>query len=119
MKTATLRHEFVEFIPERPDEGVLYISVQYATAVHKCACGCGSEVVTPFSRRDWSMKFDGESVSLSPSIGNWSFPCQSHYWIVQGRVRPARRWSREEIDEGRAYDRQRRQEPRRGFDTTA
>jgi len=26
-------------------------------------------------------------VSLAPSIGNWSFPCNSHYWITGNEVR--------------------------------
>jgi hypothetical protein len=35
---------------------------------------------------------------------NWNFPCQSHYWIKHNRVRWAGRWSREEIEAGRAAD---------------
>jgi len=100
----TLRHEFVEHIPEELEEGVLYVSITYATAAHKCACGCGREVITPFTPTDWKMTFDGETMSLAPSIGNWNFECQSHYWIRRGRVRWAPRWSREEIDRGRARD---------------
>lgn len=68
-----LRHEFVEFIPDDLEEGVIYISIQYATATHLCACGCGAEVITPISPTDWELTFNGSSVSLSPSIGNWSF----------------------------------------------
>jgi hypothetical protein len=41
MKRSSISHEFVEFVPSELKEGVLYVSVQYATAVHKCACGCG------------------------------------------------------------------------------
>lgn len=36
-----IKHEFVEFIPKERQEGILYISIPYATAVHKCFCGCG------------------------------------------------------------------------------
>jgi hypothetical protein len=36
-----IRHEFVEFIPKERQEGVLYVSIPYATAVHNCFCGCG------------------------------------------------------------------------------
>lgn len=99
-----LRHEFVEYIPEGPENGVLYVSMPYATAVHNCCCGCGREVVTPFSPTDWKLLFDGESVSLTPSIGNWSFDCQSHYWIERDVVRWAGRWSREEVEAGRRRD---------------
>ena len=102
---ASFRHEFVEFIPEELEEGVLYVSIPYATAVHLCACGCGREVPTPISPTDWKMIFDGATVSLDPSIGNWSFPCRSHYWIRRGRVRWARKWSPEKVEAGRARSR--------------
>jgi hypothetical protein len=98
-------HEFVTAIPEPLEESVLYISIHYATAAHLCACGCGREVVTPIAPTDWQLTFDGEVVSLHPSIGNWSFPCQSHYFIKRGRVRWAPRCSREQIDRGRERDR--------------
>jgi hypothetical protein len=103
-----MQHEFVNTIPDRLQDGVLYISTTYATAVHRCACGCGHEVVTPFSPTDWAMVFDGETVSLAPSIGNWSFPCQSHYWIERSRVAWAPKWSRRQIEDGRSRDRRRK-----------
>ena len=59
MKRTTFNHEFIEFIPSELEEGVLYVSVQYATAVHKCACGCNNKVVTPISPVDWQLLFDG------------------------------------------------------------
>lgn len=101
----TLAHEFVEFLPGDIQEGKLYISIPYATATHKCCCGCGNEVVTPLSPTDWKFIFDGESVSLDPSIGNWSFDCRSHYWIKRNRVIWAEAWSEEQIEGGRVYDR--------------
>lgn len=99
-----MRHEFVEFVPDELEQGVLYISLTYATAAHRCACGCGSEVVTPFSPTDWAMVFNGESVSLSPSIGNWSFPCRSHYWIERGKVVWAPSMSPAQVAAGRNED---------------
>ena len=99
-----LKHEFVEYIPSELKDGTVYVSMTFATATHKCFCGCGNEVITPFSPTDWTLIFDGESISLDPSIGNWNFPCQSHYWIRHNRVRWARRWSEKEISAGRAYD---------------
>jgi len=106
MKRQTaLAHEFVEFIPDQLKEGILYISIPFATVAHKCCCGCGQEVVTPLSPTDWMLIFDGQSISLDPSIGNWSFPCKSHYWIRSGKVRWAAMWSQDEIDAGRAADR--------------
>ena len=99
-----LTHEFVEFIPEELRESTLYVCIPFATVVHRCCCGCGREVVTPLSPTDWKLIFDGVSVSLHPSVGNWSFPCQSHYWIQHNRVRWAERWSQDQIDAGRAAD---------------
>lgn len=101
-----LQHQFVDLIPAHLEPGVLYITVEYATAVHSCACGCGGRVVTPFTPTDWQLLFDGESVSLSPSIGNWSFDCQSHYWIRRNRVDWAPRWSAAQIARGRELARQ-------------
>jgi hypothetical protein len=101
----TVTHEFVDYIPESVKEGTVYVCIQFATAVHKCCCGCGSEVVTPLSPTDWKLIFDGQSISLDPSVGNWSFPCQSHYWIRRNKVVWARRWSQKEIEAGRAHDR--------------
>jgi hypothetical protein len=99
-----LRHEFVEFIPDDLQPGTIYVSIRFATASHLCCCGCGNKVVTPLRPTDWKLIFDGKTVSLDPSIGNWSFACQSHYWIVRNKIKWARRWTQEEIKGGRAFD---------------
>src|SRR5690606_24273500 len=98
-----IQHRFVECIPDSIDSGVLYISISYATAIHLCICGCGKEVVTPFSPTDWKLIFDGETVSLTPSIGNWSFPCRSHYFIKRNRIEVAGNMSQRTIDRNREY----------------
>lgn len=82
----SLDHKFVMSVPDPLEPGILYVSVEYATAIHQCACGCGREVVTPFTPRDWQISFNGDTVTLSPSIGNWNYPCRSHYWIRNNRV---------------------------------
>ena len=94
MTGLTIRHEFVEYMPEELASGVLYVSVAFATAVHKCCCGCGHEVVTPLSRSGWTLVFNGETVSLTPSIGSWGLACRSHYVIHQDRVQWVRPLSR-------------------------
>ncbi len=99
-----LAYEFVEFIPDDLKERTLYISCTYTTAVHKCCCGCGREVVTPLSPTGWKLIFDGKTVSLYPSIGNWSMPCQSHYFITNNRVVWAPRWTKQQIARGRAQE---------------
>src|SRR5690242_10767804 len=96
-----LTHEFVEFIPEELKERTLYVSITYKTAVHKCCCGCGREVVTPFSPAGWELTFDGQSVSLYPSIGSWSLPCRSHYFITKDKVEWMPQWSNNQIVKGR------------------
>ena len=87
-----LTHKFVEYIPDELASGILYISMNYCTAVHKCVCGCGNEVVTPISRKGWKLIFDGETISLTPSIGSWNLACKSHYFIINNTVRFARKW---------------------------
>lgn len=32
------------------------------------------------------MTYDGQSITLRPSIGNYSIPCQSHYYITENKV---------------------------------
>ena len=100
-----LTHKFVEFIPDALGDGVLYVSLAYGTAAHRCCCGCGREVVTPLTPTDWKLIFDGETVSLYPSIGNWNFPCRSHYWITHNRVEWAEDWSAWRITAAEAKDR--------------
>jgi hypothetical protein len=101
-------HRFVEEVPRKLEPATLYISLEYGTVVHLCCCGCGEEVVTPLSPVDWKLIYDGETVSLDPSIGSWSLPCRSHYWITRGCVRWSYNVSEAEIAEARDEDRRRR-----------
>lgn len=96
---------FVELMPAQLEDGVLYISLPYDTAVHRCCCGCGSKVVTPLGPTEWQLTRQGNSVSLRPSVGNWSFPCQSHYWVRGNRIEWAGHMGSEEIESGRRADR--------------
>lgn len=96
---------YVEFIPETIEEGKLYISEVYQTAIHKCCCGCGEEVVTPLSPVDWQLKKDMNSVSLRPSIGNWNYRCKSHYFITNNRVIWANRFTQRQITKIQTKDR--------------
>ncbi|GAA3559916.1 DUF6527 family protein [Kribbella ginsengisoli] len=103
MKIDYMRAEFVRSFPSELEPGRLYISSHFSTASHLCACGCGHEVVTPLSPKQWVLTFDG-NVSLRPSIGNWALPCQSHYVIERGEVRWAYRFTREEVQRNRESD---------------
>lgn len=104
MSRSSIDHEFVDYVPSELAEGVLYVSIPYATAVHKCACGCGNKVVTPITPADWNLLFDGDTVSLTPSIGNWGFPCRSHYWIKSNSIQWSGAWTGEQIASGRRDD---------------
>lgn len=95
----------MEFIPKDLEPGVLYISTRFRTAIHLCACGCGNKTVTPLSPVRWKIIFDGRTVSLDPSIGNWSFPCRSHYWIHDNRILWAEEWSNEKVQKMRRVER--------------
>lgn len=101
-----ITHAFVEHIPSTLKESVVYVSIPFATAVHKCCCGCGNEVVTPITPTDWQLTFDGDTISLHPSIGNWNLPCQSHYFIRRDAIQWAPRWSPAEISAGRRQEQQ-------------
>ena len=100
----SVRHEFVEFIPSVLEERVIYVSIPYATTVHSCFCGCGNKVVTPLAPKRWKLGFNGETISLRPSIGNWSFPCESHYWITNNSIEWAGKWTQKQIEAGRARE---------------
>lgn len=104
MRHHTLQHRFVRNAPRELEPGVLFISMEYATAVHSCCCGCGERVVTPFTPTDWRMTFDGESVTLNPSVGNWNQDCRSHYVIERNRVIECGQWSDAHVEAERRRD---------------
>ncbi|GIL23951.1 MAG: hypothetical protein BroJett042_24640 [Bacteroidota bacterium] len=99
-----IKHKFVQFIPDDIERNTLYISIEFGTAVHKCMCGCGNEVVTPLSPTDWELIYNGETVSLYPSIGNWGLKCESHYWITRDKVKFVEKWSMKRITKNRNAD---------------
>lgn len=101
MKVKKYSFVFVTRIPAKLEKGILYICLPCNVVIHKCACGCGEKVITPIDPKGWALTYDGETVSLSPSIGNWSYKCKSHYFISHNKVKWARQWSDEEIENGR------------------
>jgi hypothetical protein len=50
------------------------------------------------------MTFDGETISLAPSIGNWMLKCRSHYVIDHGEVIMAGPWSDRQVEAERRRD---------------
>ena len=101
MKLRQISPEFVSEIPRELEPGKLYICCRYRAVSHLCACGCGTKINTPLHPTGWSILFDGISVSLWPSIGNWSEACESHYWITSNEVKWSIPWTRKQILEGR------------------
>ncbi|AJY76282.1 DUF6527 family protein [Paenibacillus beijingensis] len=112
MKTVTNNKRvypvFTSIIPDVLELDKVYISIDYKTVVHLCACGCGEEVVTPLQPSEWKITYDGETVSLHPSIGNWSYKCRSHYWIKKNQIVWAEDWSDERVKRTRQLDTQRK-----------
>jgi ferredoxin len=89
---------YVEYMPpwEKMKQGVLYISKRGCIACHLCLCGCGEKVAMPLDEvitetekfatempeGGWALTEKHNRVSLTPSIGNFDFPCRSHYIIT-------------------------------------
>lgn len=74
-------------MPEKLEQGIIYVSEEFKLAIHLCACGCRVETVTPFdSDKGWQLTRDPEGITLQPSIGNMNFACKSHYFVTNGKV---------------------------------
>lgn len=86
MKINCFEHKFVSRIPETLESGILYICLECNVIVHLCACGCGEKVVILIAPEHWHISYDGEGVSVYPSIGNSYFACRSHYFIKNDKV---------------------------------
>lgn len=82
----------VETMPLKKDmeQYVLYVSKKYGLSIHLCLCGeCGEQTVLPFSHiidgvdTGWIHEEDKEGkYTIRPSVGNFQFPCKSHYIIT-------------------------------------
>jgi hypothetical protein len=66
----TIKPQLVGLMPDKLEEGILYVSAQYGTAIHKCCCGCGEKVV----------------ISLKPLFSSVQMKCKSHYNIKANQV---------------------------------
>ena len=76
----------VRYMPKDLRAGVLYVSEEFFTAAHLCACGCGAKIRTPLGPAEWSVQEAPQGPTLWPSVGNWQQGCRSHYWFRNGEV---------------------------------
>ena len=88
LKKKKLKHLFVDSIPATLQEGVIYVCLKHNIVSHLCACGCGNRIDTPIDPSEWKLTYDGEAISLYPSIGNWDIPCRTHYFISGDMIIP-------------------------------
>lgn len=99
MKNKTLELVHCDTIPKELEIGKLYVSKKYQTTNHICPCGkenCGIEVPLPIYDKDnnniygkeggWEYTETAGKATIYPSIGNYSYPCESHYWIRNNKV---------------------------------
>lgn len=98
----------VRYMPKELQAGVLYVSEEFHTAAHLCACGCGAKIRTPLGPTEWSVDEAPQGPTLWPSVGNWQQGCRSHYWFRNGEVEWGEAWSPAQIAAGRADEEQRR-----------
>ena len=99
----------VHYVPKTLEPGILYVSEEFGAALHLCACGCGNKVSTPIGPTDWTVKETPIGPTLNPSVGNWQFPCKSHYYIRDGQIEWMGAWTPEQVLAGRQAEEKRHQ----------
>lgn len=68
------------------EQGKVYIADDFQVTAHLCCCGCGERVVMSIDPLGWKYTEEDGKPTFSPSIGNFGFPCKSHYFIRKGEV---------------------------------
>jgi hypothetical protein len=100
--------QHVHYMPKELKPGILYVSDEYHTAAHLCACGCGAKIRTPLLPTEWALEETAKGPSLYPSVGNWQKGCKSHYWIRNGEIEWSGQLSSKKIAAGRRGEENRR-----------
>lgn len=95
-------------MPKELEPGILYVSEEFGTTAHLCACGCGAKIRMPLGPTEWTLYETPVGPTLRPSVGNWQQSCKSHYIINNGQIIWAAEWSNDEIRAGRAAEELRR-----------
>ena len=78
MKQSALTHQFVHYIPADLAEGILYVSLTYNTAVHRCACGCGEQGRHPHHPSRLAALLRRRGSITHPVDRELGLPCRSH-----------------------------------------
>ncbi len=80
-------HDFATLIPDELEDGVVY---SLAAVPWPCtaAAAAAESAITPLDPAQWSLTYDGQTVSLDPSIAGGR--CQLGTIITRGVVRWAR-----------------------------
>lgn len=90
MRLTEIKPVFNKYMPFEfeVEEGCLYVSMEYKTAMHLCACGCRQKVVTPIGDDGWQLTNNDDIVTLRPSIGNWAGQktYHAHYFITNNKI---------------------------------
>lgn len=108
MKIEHISLQSVRYMPKLLEPGILYVSEEFHTAAHLCACGCGQKVRTPLGPTEWAVRETSRGPTLRPSVGNWQLPCKSHYLITNGSVQWSNQWTENQIRTGRQREHERR-----------
>lgn len=98
----------VHYMPKQLQPNILYVSEEFGTAAHLCACGCGTKIRTPLGPTEWTVEETASGPTLWPSVGNWQQACHSHYVITHGEVTWAEEWTPAQIVNGRRHQEARR-----------
>lgn len=98
----------VHYMPKHLEPGILYVSEEYGAVAHLCPCGCGSRIRTPLGPTGWALDYTPAGPTLYPSVGNWQQACKSHYWIYEGEIIWADKWTPAQIAAGRRREEDRR-----------
>jgi hypothetical protein len=103
-RRSSIDFRFVDYIPDELDDGTIYIAAEFGAVMHLCCDGCGEKVSTPLHPAQWTLTYDGQTISLAPSIGSFDLACGSHYWIRRNKVHWAGSMSRKAIEANAARD---------------
>lgn len=103
-----IKLQYVHYMPAELAAGILYVSKEFNTAAHLCACGCGAKVRTPLTPTEWTLTVSAHGPTLRPSIGNWQLPCKSHYVITGGNISWSNQWTDTQIANGKRREDMRR-----------